>query len=189
MSAPYAALPLDEAALRGLQILHDVRKHIDGEPCNWCNALAQARLAIAQQARIADLTRERDEARAEIAERRERADIHSYQSGEWRKALAASQAALARARGALAGVACQSDGPTCVCETCRRVRHAQSILSEQPDDAALRAVCRESWRAGSLYSMGGCNPADGPPWDEQGDKRMESDVTRVLGARGEGGAE
>lgn len=48
--------------------------------------------------------------------------------------------------------------------------------------AALRARMEEAWRAGALYSMGGGNPSDGPPWGEEDDNRMVADIARLLPA-------
>lgn len=44
-----------------------------------------------------------------------------------------------------------------------------AALSRPPGSrGALRAMLREAWQAGYLRGCGGCNPADGPPWDDAG---------------------
>lgn len=66
----------------------------------------------------------------------------------------------------------------------------RSILSRAPGGTdALRVMMREAWHAGSLHGMGGCNPADGPPWDEDDDRRMELDIARLLPEAAKEGAE
>lgn len=176
------ALPLDEAALRWtdeqaadatIGVLSEdfevtvLRSWFKPDPkqekpgqSEWVSRADHARgmlqvgrALLAQQATIAALRRERDEAR-------ERSAMDQVYREEAEADLAASQASAARAREALADMIgsgedhqrwCNGDGVVpCDCggheeyEALPHVIRARAILAEQPDREALRQIVRRT---------------------------------------------
>jgi len=146
--------------------------------------------ADATRARLAEVERERDEARRLHAEM---CAIANERSSSVFK-LAASQAREARLREAGDIVFarlfywCEMHGA--LPEDRAALDAIRTALASAPGSTdALREVCERAWRAGSLHGMGGCNPTDGPPWTEADDKRMAAEVANILGERGKEGGD
>lgn len=62
-----------------------------------------------------------------------------------------------------------------------RDNHWHPALSRPSGDyAALRKMLVKAWEAGYLRGCGGCNPTDGPPWDEDDCRNRDVAVARLL---------